>query len=298
MRHELVICTRNRVDDLNRCLESAAAQTRLPDRLIVVDSSDTLATRHAVEAFGGRVAFAVRYVRTAAGLTLQRNAGLDHLASSTDVVHFVDDDTVLEPSYLHEILTVFETRPDVGGVGGRDSNLPEPSPSWYRRVFLLNSRRQGVLLRSGVNVLSATGDRERRPDWLSGCSMSYRCRSVSGLRFDESRCGNGIADDVDFSARAADRAPLVWTPRAVLEHRLSPVNRDTAAVTLRRTIRSRWRLARDHVGRVNRAAVLYGVIGEFLVSALLAVRHRSGFHARLAVACVAGAVDVVRRVPV
>lgn len=298
MRHELVICTRNRVDDLRRCLDSVAAQSRLPDCVIVVDSSDTDATRRVTEAFANRTGPAVRYVRTAPGLTLQRNVGLDHLAASTDVVHFVDDDTVLESGYLCEILAVFETRPDIGGVGGRDVRLPEPDPVWYRCLFLLNSRRQGVLLRSGVNVQSATGDSERLVDWLSGCSMSYRCRIIGGMRFDESRSGVGPAEDVDFSARVAERARLVWTPLARLEHRLSPVNRDDAAMTLRRTIRSRWRLARDHVGAVNRVAVIYGVSGEFLISMLLAVRCRSRFYGRLAIASATGAGDILKRTPV
>lgn len=298
MRHELVICTRNRADDTRQCLISVAGQSALPDRVLVVDSSDTDATRRVTEAFRGRSGFAVEFVEAPPGLTMQRNVALDCLDESTDVVHFVDDDTILDPGYLHEILAAFETHPEAAGVGGRISNLPEHAPRWYRRAFLLDSRREGVLLPSGVNVLSFTGERPRRVDWFSGCAMSYRCRSIAGMRFDESRTGGGMGEDVDFSARVAARAQLVWTPRAAVEHRLSSVNREDPGMVLRRMIRHRWRLASDGVGRVNRAAVLYAIAGEVFVSLVLAALHRSGHYARLAVASVAGAADIIRGVPV
>ena len=298
MRHELVVCTRNRPDDTLRCLESVATQTRSPDRVIVVDSSDTDATKHVTETFARTSGLAVDFFHSAPGLTLQRNAALDHLDESTDVVHFVDDDAILDPAYLHGILATFEDHPQAGGAGGRICNLPEHLPNRLRRILLLNSRDQGVLLRSGVNVLSFTGDRPRRVGWLSGCSMSYRCRSITGLRFDESRSGNGVGEDVDFSARVAARAELVWTPLAVLEHRQSAINREDQATVMRRVIRSRWRLAADRVGQVSRTAVLYAIAGEVLISLTKAGRHRSRGLARHAFAHLAAVGDIIKGTPV
>jgi GT2 family glycosyltransferase len=298
MRHELVICTKDRPDDTRRCLESVAAQSRRPDRVIIVDSSAADATRRSVEAVTRQTSLTTKFVKGAPGLTAQRNLGLTQLDESTDIVHFIDDDTILDPEYFREILAVFESSSEVGGVGGRISNLPEHSPRWHRRAFLLNSRRQGVLLRSGVNVFSFSGDRPRRVGWLSGCSMSYRRRSITGLRFDETRTGGGLGEDVDFSARLAQRAPLMWTPTAVLEHRQSPINREEVAAVARRRIRNRWRLAGDHVGSVHPTAVLYGAVGEILISLVKAAVLRSRHHWNLAAATAAGLGDVVKGTPV
>lgn len=298
LHHELIICTKDRPIETGTCLDSVAEQSSVPDRVIVVDSSRTDTTRRMVESVAQRTGLAVEFVHCAPGLTRQRNVALDHVDESADIVHFVDDDAVLDPECLREILSVFDDHPEAGGVGGRISNLWDHEPPWYRRAFLLSSRRQGVLLSSGANVLNFTGERPRRSDWLSGCSMSYRSESIAGMRFDEGRAGNGVGEDVDFSARVAQRAVLMWAPRALLEHRQSPVNREDVGLVQRRTIRSRWRLAHEHVGPVRPFAVCFGIAGEVLIDLALAARLSSRSYLRLAVASAAGAVDIIRKIPV
>lgn len=293
MRHELVICTKDRPDEVRRCLDTVLPQTRLPDRVLVVDSSDSPATQHVVRTFVDAIP-RVDYVRSEAGLTRQRNVALDALAAETDVVHFVDDDTLLDEDYLASILDVFERRPEAVGVGGRISNLPEHSPRLYRRLLLTDSSRQGALLPSGKNILCFNGSSVRPVDWLSGCCMSYRRSKLRGLRFDEMRGGNGIGEDVDFSARAARVGPLLWTPHAVLEHRQSQVNRYDAYQAARRGQRSRWKLARDGVGEVRQPAVLLAALGEASILGVKAVCYLSRSSWRGGLGILHGLVDVAR----
>ncbi|WP_306978592.1 glycosyltransferase family 2 protein [Streptomyces canus] len=301
MRHELVICTRNRADDLRQCLESVAAQSNPPCRVVIVDSSDGDSAERVAEEVAGRGSLVIKFVHTAPGLTLQRNAALALIEESTDVIHFVDDDMVLDRDYLRLILSAFREHPNCGGVGGRISNLPKRRAKgivrWFRYAFLLDSPRPGVLLPSGVGVICRTGDQPRPVDWLSGGSMSYRRRCIAGLRFDESRSGYGMGEDVDFSARVAGRAPLVWTPLAVIEHRY-PFNHGDNIQLRRRAVRSRWQLAKHGVGSVIRAAVVYAVIGDALMLLAMAGVFRSRHHARQACATLVGLVDVIKGLPV
>jgi GT2 family glycosyltransferase len=302
MRHEMIICTKDRPDDLRSCLESVAVQTRPPDRVIVVDSSDADFTRSVTEEFAKVSGLAVEFIRAAPRKTVQINVALGLLEESTDIVHFTDDDVILDAEYLSQILAVFEARPGCGGVGGRLLDPPRRRAKglvkWYRYAFLLDSPRQGALLPSGTNVMCRTGHRPRRVDWLVGCSMSYRRRSIGGLRFDETRAGNGMGEDVDFSARVAARADLVWTPLAVLDHRESPINREGELVVRRRIIRSRWRFAMLGVGPVSRSAVLYSLAGDTIMLLVMAGVFRSRDCLRQAVANAAGVIDIIRRVPV
>ncbi|MER5469970.1 glycosyltransferase family A protein [Streptomyces sp. NPDC002935] len=303
MRHEMIICTRNRPNDLRRCLESVAEQKSLPDRLIIVDSSDADSTRQVVEGFAETHDWmSVKFLRAAPRKTVQLNMALDLLDKSTDFVHFTDDDIILDPEYTSEILALFEESPSCGGIGGRISNLSERRASglarWYRCLFLLDSPRQGALLSSGMNVMCRTGSRPRRVGWLSGCSMSYRHSAIRGLRFDETRAGNGMGEDVDFSARVAERTELLWTPRAVLDHLLSPINREDDLWVRRRGIRSRWRLAVLGVSPVSRAAVLYSVLGDALMLLAMAGVFRSRRYMREAAADAAAVLDIVKGVPV
>ena len=52
----LVLCTRNRPDEVRTCLETVRVQTRVPDRVLVVDSSDDDATERIVADFADGVA--------------------------------------------------------------------------------------------------------------------------------------------------------------------------------------------------------------------------------------------------
>lgn len=98
----VAVCTRDRTDDLRRCLD---ALRTLPDdgqEVLVVDncpSSD--ATRDLVARYPG-----VRYVREErAGLDIARNRAL-HEARG-DVVAFTDDDAAADPGWLRALLRNF-----------------------------------------------------------------------------------------------------------------------------------------------------------------------------------------------
>ena len=96
LRATVAICTRDRVDDLERCL---AALALLPDDgqdVLVVDSAsrDGAAVRAVVERHAETRA--VRYVRAErAGLDIARNCALREATS--DVVAFCDDDAEVDP---------------------------------------------------------------------------------------------------------------------------------------------------------------------------------------------------------
>ncbi|MDU8997262.1 MULTISPECIES: glycosyltransferase family A protein [Streptomyces] len=298
MRHEMIICTRNRADDLRDCLESVAAQSCPPNRLIIVDSSETDLTEKVVHAFQERRELPVVFARAAPRKTVQMNVALEFLDAASEIVHFTDDDVILDRDYLAEILATFDAHPHCGGVGGRIANLPGQRARgpvrWVRCALLLDSRRQGALLPSGVNTMCRTGRSPHRVDWLSGCSMSYRRRAIAGLRFDETRARAGSGMDVDFSARVAAHAELIWTPRAFLVHRVSPIDRDDELLARRRVIRSRWRFARSDAFPVSRVAVLYAVLGETLMLLAMMAVFRSRFHLRQALANSAGVVEAFR----
>lgn len=298
MRDELVICTKDRPRDLARCLSSAYAQVRPPSRIIVVDSSESDDSRSIARESAEESAIPIVVLSSAPGLTLQRNVALGSLLDETEVVHFVDDDTVLEPNYLRAIVAQFEAEPEAVGVGGRILGLPPHRPSRLKSLLLMDSVREGALLKSGVNVLSFYSASPKEVDWLSGCSMSYRVRAISGLLFDERRTGNGVGEDVDFSARARDRGSLFWTPNACLEHLQSPINRDQAPRLVRRWVRHRYRLALDKVGPVRRGWVLYACLGEAVVLGVGGLRYRSKSRFELAGGYLLGIVDAMRRVSI
>jgi glycosyltransferase involved in cell wall biosynthesis len=98
----LVICTRDRPDELRRCLASLPAQSYPPAEVIVVDNaSRDDRTRKVAEAAG------VIYVREdRPGLDIARNSGVRR--ASAPVVAFTDDDVHLHPRWLERLVLALE----------------------------------------------------------------------------------------------------------------------------------------------------------------------------------------------
>src|SRR5262249_12375197 len=99
----IIICTRDRPRELQRCLRAVARLEAADWRLIVVDNRPAEggeATRALVEAHRGR------YV--AAPLPgANRSRNIAARLSETPYLAFLDDDAIPEPSWLREIATEF-----------------------------------------------------------------------------------------------------------------------------------------------------------------------------------------------
>ena len=106
-----IICTRDRPEEIARCLASFADQTLTPSEIVVVDNaSQDDRTRDVALAAGAT------YVReNRPGLDFARNAGA--LAASGEILVYTDDDVRLHPRWLERMVRPFED-PQVMGVTG------------------------------------------------------------------------------------------------------------------------------------------------------------------------------------
>ncbi len=227
----VIICTKNRRDDLARCLESVCRQTRPPEELIVVDAGDDDSETVLREAAQRLPSCAVRYLRAEPGLTRQRNAGVRE--ATKDVVHFLDDDVILDPPYLDEMQKIFEAADgqDVAGVGAT-ARLPQGPPpllgTWLRRLFLLTRiNGDGRMQPSGFGTLTWYSDyaAPHPVQIVGGCGCAFRRTVFDHIAFDEFFAGYGHMEDAEFSYRAGKLGRLLGHPRATLLHVATPVAR-------------------------------------------------------------------------
>ncbi len=107
----VVICTRNRPDELGMCLSSLSRQSYTAREIIVVDNaSHDQRTRNVAMAAG------VTYIREdRPGLDIARNAGA--LRATSDIVAYTDDDVLLHPRWLERLVSAFDA-PQIGAVTG------------------------------------------------------------------------------------------------------------------------------------------------------------------------------------
>ncbi len=236
MKVSVIICTRDRFDDFTKTLPSIAAQTRLPDELIVVDSSD----EKKLEAYLGsaKLPFPIRYFHTQPGLTLQRNHGIRECRG--DLIFFFDDDVDLDLDYLAEVEKVFmlDAKHEIGAVGGRLMGPKKTQPpslrfrfertifGTIRTIFGVVGIRNGKFYLSGMPSHPRTNQPSGFIECLSGCCMAFRREVFEKAKFDETFAHYGLMEDVDISKQILDAGYKIYLQSsATLIHNESPMNR-------------------------------------------------------------------------
>jgi GT2 family glycosyltransferase len=227
----VVICTKNRLNDLVECLDSLSRQTRMPQELIIVDSSDTPLQQENMflDHFNAQwfPVSNLKYIHTTPGLTRQRNIGVQH--ATGEIVYFFDDDVVLEKEYLSSMHDAFEANPAyVGGMGTITNIVPL---SWRYRLFrafffLQRTYSSGMFTLSGMPTHSYGTHDFKNVESLGGCCMAFKKEVLCKHLFDESFTGYAFMEDSDISRRISFSRPLFFNPKARLAHFESPVARD------------------------------------------------------------------------
>jgi glycosyltransferase involved in cell wall biosynthesis len=279
VRLSVVICTKDRPQELATCLGSIATQRLAPMEVVIVDSSAT-APEAVVAEFRRRVGYPVELIRAEPGLPHQRNVGID--AAKGDVVVFLDDDVVLEDEYLEEIARVYEADASraIGGVGG--AQVPDPTPREspamraFRRFFLLSCHGRGRVKLSGRAEYLLSPTQPVDVEFLSGCNMSYR-REVfgAGLRFDERLRGYALGEDLQFSYRVSRRWRLRLTPAARVDHRHTGGGRPESAKFREMAVFNVFLFFRDDVVThpLQWLAYFWSCIGDLILRLTAPRRH-------------------------
>ena len=231
----VIICTRDRLEPLVRCLGSIAEQTYPISQLIIVDSSESPV--HSAQAFvdafsaGQFPITELIYLHTKPGLTFQRNQGV--ALARAGVVFFFDDDVTLSPRFVAYLMEVFEEHPEYGGGMGTIAGvrLIQKRPvDRLRRFFLLNySASDGRMQKSGMPRHPTGRSTFMEVEVLSGGLTAYRAQVLAEFAFDEVVTGYAYMEDVDFSYRVSRRHRLFYDPRAVIEHHHPPAAWDQSA---------------------------------------------------------------------
>lgn len=234
----IIIPTKNRIEEVKRCIEPILAQTLLPDELVVVDSSDTEELRSWLDSLRTPTKITKKYIHTPpSGLTRARNIGIDN--STGDIIIFIDDDTILEKDYVKEIVYVFdqEHRKKVGAVLGQviekravenrgiTERILECMNQVYATIFFLPRYGNGKFLASGSITFIKRGSVNKITDveCCPGSNQAFKREIFNEFRFDENLTRYGWGEDDDFAYRVSRKYQNIYTPYAKIIHDHSPV---------------------------------------------------------------------------
>lgn len=216
----IIIPTMDRPREISGLLKSIQTQTYKPDQLIIVDAG-----REAVEKVTYEFPLLnIDYLRSnRPGLTRQKNDGISALKPEITLVAYLDDDIILEPDALEQMLSFWDNALDnTGGASFNIVNNITGQLNIYTKCFMLSGAK-GKLLRSGFNVIYSPVVENVYVDWLCGGATVWRRNIVEEYKFDEWLVGYGHNDDIDYSVRVGKRYGFAIIAKAKLYHFPKPL---------------------------------------------------------------------------
>lgn len=232
MKISVIIPTRNRIDDLIRCLQSLIAQNVKPNEMVIIDSSDSPIISEqkfldiATELNKNNITLI--YKHTLPGAAYQRNIGI--ALASGDVFYFFDDDVVLKNNYIFHLQKTLELNPQyAGGMGLVNGIYRRFSVNRALRIlfFMQRAHASGHFTCSGMPTHPYGKIAFREVSVLCGCSC-YRAHIAKKYLFDERLGRYSYMEDCDLSRRVSCNHKLFYNPAAQLDHLHSHLARDSA----------------------------------------------------------------------
>ncbi len=257
-----------RPQPLLRLLQSVQQQTQYPDEIIVVDGSTDENTK---QLFNQHQIKNISYILVDTanrGLTKQRNVGIAQVNSKSEIVCFLDDDTILEPTYFEELLKTYQIFPEALGVGGYIHNevqWDKVPPSYKLKIseFVFDGykRKDGsrFVLRKklgldsdqppgflpefshgrSISFLPPSG-RIYEVTQLMGGVSSFRKSVFETLQFSTYFEGYGLYEDADFTLRLSKIGKLYVNTKAKLAHNHEPLGRPNQYHYGKMVVRNGW----------------------------------------------------------
>jgi len=198
----VVVISKDRHDDLVKAVATLLALDYPRDRyeVIIVEEGDEPQPLEGINY--------VHLPRRDLGLGYARNTGVANARG--DIIAFTDDDCLVDPAWLREIVARFED-PDVLGVAGA------------------TFAQQGGLIGMCEDLLGFPGGGHRRyhqyggeegpAELLSGCNCAYRRTVFDTFSFKEDGYGRLGADDYLLSISVASIGKCLYVPSAVVFHK-------------------------------------------------------------------------------
>lgn len=269
------ICTYRRPGRLELLLRDLAAQTRLPDEVVVVDNDAQASAREVVEAFAATVPFKLVYrVQPEKNISLTRNLAMQ--TATGDWLGMLDDDERAPREWLQTMLDCAARYAAGCVIAPVLCQEPADAPGWIRRGRFYAQPRYatGTVIKRNVIGL---GNVLLEARWIRG--MAAPCDPAYGLTGGE---------DLEFIARLEQAGcKLVWCDEAVVTEEVEPARLEAAWI-LKRALRTGQTYARlvldgrfGAIGPAGKLAFLLRAAGQAALALLLSLmtlslgRHRS-----------------------
>lgn len=230
MKATVAICTHNRAEDVREALFSLLQQSFTGAyEVIVVDNRSTDNTRQVVQEVGRMTSIPILYVyEERLGLSVARNRAIRE--AKGDYILFLDDDAAASKNWIEGIVSVFESDPRIGCVGGKiDPAWEGAEPTW----LLPENRTLYTILDYSQEIVEM-----KKPAIPFGANVAFRKSVFDTLRpfrEDLGRVGSNLlsSEEAELIDRIRSRYTVYYTPHAWVRHKI-PRSRVSRKWLLRR----------------------------------------------------------------
>jgi GT2 family glycosyltransferase len=206
--------------DTIECVESCGKLLYPNFRTLIVDNGSTDGSETIL-----RERFAnIELIQTGANLGFAggNNVGIRHaLENGADYIWLLNNDTVVDPEALSELVSVMERDRTVGMVGSKIRYFDEPETLWYAGASL-DPRAPYLSCHRGLNEIDrGQYDEPGETGYVTGCSLMVRRDVVGQIGMLEDSLFL-YYEDADWCARARSAGwKLCYIPSSLVLHKAS-----------------------------------------------------------------------------
>lgn len=249
LNYSIIIPTRNRP----KLLQNLVLSINLLDdnliKIIIVDSSDEVNKSPFLK--NSKISYIYTNIRSA---SIQRNIGIKSLPIESKFTFFLDDDVKIEKNYFDELIKTLLSQNAIGvsGLAINTKNqftrqIPHGVIGIIKKVFLLDSVRDGKLLKSAINIPCRQNSKDKtnfvEVEWLIGCAM-WKNEIFKHLNFENSFFGQSLGEDLLFSNLATKYGKLLVNKAIKMDHNESITGRPNEYEFYKMWVRNRYLISK------------------------------------------------------
>jgi len=176
-----------------RCLDSVESATGDPYRLLLIDNGSAPPTRQLLDIAAQRDPGRIQVIRNADNLGFIKAVNQGIRASTAPYVCLLNNDTVVTPGWLEEMVRIAEGEPAIGLVNPSSNTLgydpPQRTTAGIRTYAATFAQHRGAI---------------RELPIATGFCLLIKRSVIEAIGLFDERYGMGNFEDADFSRRATD----------------------------------------------------------------------------------------------
>ncbi|PZX50514.1 glycosyltransferase [Algoriphagus chordae] len=212
----VVICTRNRSENLKTCLKSISSLQYPPNEIIVIDNAPEDSSTQEVTNLFPHVTY---YKEERPGLDIARNTGAK-LAHS-NLIAYTDDDVSVDPLWSYRVWETF-SNPEIDAMTGLvlASQIETESQFIFEKFWGFNRGYQDVCYNS--DFIYKSDSIPRVWEIGAGANMAFRKSAIESVNYFDDRLDVGAAgcsgDSEIWFRILAKGMKMQYNPRAIVFH--------------------------------------------------------------------------------